>query len=234
LFALISLHNSRNYQIGAASGPDDCGIEGHRNERLWDRVIHSRILDRSIWKSHRTFRTPIAALPGDRVVCSWLPSQGAMALHKEAERICRHLGNLDGLQRTLGNQANILYACSDMEEAMALHKEAERICRQLGNLDGLQHSLCNQANILYAGVDLEGAMALHKEAERICRQLGNIEGLARSLINQALVLLQMGRAREGLPLAEAANRLATKHGYAGLEGQIAPILNALRQAVQEE
>ena len=31
-----------------------------------------------------------------------------MALHKEEERICRQLGNLDGLQASLGNQAIIL------------------------------------------------------------------------------------------------------------------------------
>ncbi len=153
---------------------------------------------------------------------------GAMALHKEQERICRQLGNLDGLQATLGNQALILEDRGDLDGAMALHKEEERICRQLGNLDGLQATLGNQANILKARGDLDGAMALYKEQERICRQLGNVEGLAYSLANQALALGQMGRAREGLPLAEEAHRLAVSHGYAALAGQIAPILNALR------
>jgi hypothetical protein len=33
---------------------------------------------------------------------------GAMALHKEQERLCRELGNKDGLMRSLGNQASIL------------------------------------------------------------------------------------------------------------------------------
>ena len=48
------------------------------------------------------------------------------------------LGNLDGLQTSLGNQALILQARGDLDGAMALHKEEERICRQFGNLDGLQ------------------------------------------------------------------------------------------------
>ena len=101
-----------------------------------------------------------------------------MALHKEQERICRELGNKDGLQASLGNQALILKARGDLDGAMALHKEEERICRELGNKDGLQASLGNQALILKARGDLDGAMALHKEQERICRELGNKDGLA--------------------------------------------------------
>jgi hypothetical protein len=72
-------------------------------------------------------------------------------------------------------------------------------------------------------------MALLKEQEGICRQLGSVDGLATSLANQASVMHQMGRAREGLPLAEEAYRLATTHGYTGLARQIEPILNNLRQ-----
>jgi tetratricopeptide (TPR) repeat protein len=117
---------------------------------------------------------------------------------------------------------------------MALHKEKERICRQLGNLDGLQRTLGNQALILQACGDLDGAMALHKEEERICRQVGTVEGLAVSLANQASVLWKMERAREGLPLAEEAHRLAAGHGYAALARQFGPFLNGLRQAAQSE
>src|SRR5664280_1460878 len=48
---------------------------------------------------------------------------GAMALHKEGECLCRELGNKLGLQATLGNQANILYARGDLDGAMTLYKE---------------------------------------------------------------------------------------------------------------
>jgi len=64
--------------------------------------------------------------------------------------------------------------------------------------------------------------------------LGNVENLATSLINQSLVLQQMGRAREGLPLAEEAYQLATGHGYVALAKQIEPILNAVRRAAQKQ
>jgi nephrocystin-3 len=158
---------------------------------------------------------------------------GAMAMYKEVECICREIENLDGLQLTLGNQANILYARGDLDGAMALHKEQERICRQLGNLDGLSISLGNQALILKARGDFDGAMTLLNEVERHCRQLGNLENLAITLINQTATLRQMGRAREGLLLAEEACRIASSHGYAALANQIEPILNRVRQAAQE-
>ena len=85
-----------------------------------------------------------------------------MALHRQEEQLCRELGNKDGLQRSLGNQALILQARGDLDGAMALHKQEEQLCRELGNKDGLQASLGNQALILQARGDLDGAMALHK------------------------------------------------------------------------
>ncbi len=59
-----------------------------------------------------------------------------------------------------------------------------------------------------------------------------MDGLARSLINQASTLRQMGRAQEGLSLAEEAYKIASSHGYAPLAKQIEPILNGVRRAVQ--
>ncbi len=52
--------------------------------------------------------------------------------------------NLDSLQISLGNQANILYAGAGCRRHGPAQEE-ERICRELGNQDGLQGSLGNQA-----------------------------------------------------------------------------------------
>jgi tetratricopeptide (TPR) repeat protein len=127
---------------------------------------------------------------------------GAMTLHKEAEQIFRQLGNLNGLQGSLGNQALILKDRGDLDAAMALLKAQERICRESGNLDGMRHTLGNQALILKARGDLAGAMTLHKEQERICRQLGKLDGLSKSLSGQAVIL----RARGDLDAAMALHR----------------------------
>ncbi len=63
------------------------------------------------------------------------------------------MGNKDGLQRTLGNQAVILYSCGELDGAMARFKEQERLCRELGNPEGLSRSLANQALLLSSTPD---------------------------------------------------------------------------------
>ena len=87
--------------------------------------------------------------------------------------------------------------------------------------------------ILKATGDLDGAMRLHKEEEAICRQLNDPDGLAISLANQAhLLAFSRSRPEDGLPLAEEAVRIATKHGLRALAQQVEPILNAIRDLVQ--
>ena len=66
------------------------------------------------------------------ILSDWGQLDEAMALNKEAERICKELGNKNGLAHAIGNQANILYARGELDEAMRLLKEQEQICRNLG------------------------------------------------------------------------------------------------------
>ena len=82
-----------------------------------------------------------------------------MAL-KEVEGLCRQLNNLEGLAKTFGNQANILYARGDLDGAIVLYKEEERICRQLDNLEGLQRDFWQSGVDFDSLRDLDGAMAL--------------------------------------------------------------------------
>jgi len=145
-----------------------------------------------------------------------------------AERLCRELGNKDGLQRTLGNQAAILYARGALDGATALYKEQERLCRELGNMAGLSSSLGNQANILQARGNLDGAMALYKEVERRSCELGKPEGIAISLANQAVLLSSTpGRRREARRLADEALAIATSHGYQQLVPQFQRIRGSI-------
>jgi hypothetical protein len=149
---------------------------------------------------------------------------GAMALHKEQERICRELSNRDGLSYSLGSRALILRDRGDLNGAMALLKEQERICRELGNKDGLSASLANQAEMLYARRDLDGAMAVLKGAERICRELGNKHGLSYLLRSRAVILYDRGDLDGAMALHKEAERicheLGNKHGLQiSLEGQ---------------
>jgi hypothetical protein len=104
--------------------------------------------------------------------------------------------------------------------------ERFRASREDGHLQGC---LGNQATILQATGDLDGAMRLHKEEEAICRRLNDPGGLAASLANQAsLLAVRFFRPEDGLPLAEEAARIATKHGLQALAQRIELIVNAIR------
>ena len=136
----------------------------------------------------------------------------ALALWADQERHFRELGDLDGLQISLGNQAAILQARGDLDGALAMHTEEERICRELGDRDGLQASLGNQALILQARGDLDDALALLKETERIYRELGNRDGLQVSLGNQALILRERGDLDGALALLKETERIYRELG----------------------
>jgi nephrocystin-3 len=139
---------------------------------------------------------------------------GAMALLKKQERFCRKLGDKEGLQAALGNQAaiSIIEDRGDLGGAMALLEEQERLCRKLGNKEGLGASLGNQALILKARGDLDGAMALLEEQERLCRELGDKDGLPAALCNQALILKARGDPDGAMALLKEQERLCRELG----------------------
>jgi len=141
---------------------------------------------------------------------------GAMALFKKQERLCRELGDKEGLSNTLGAQAEVLQARGDPNGAMALLKEQECLCRELGDKEGLSDTLGDQAFILQAredlGRDWDGAMDLYKEEERLCHELGNKRGLSRSLGNQAVILSERGDLDGAMALHKEKERLCRELG----------------------
>jgi hypothetical protein len=109
---------------------------------------------------------------------------GAMALPKESERLCRELGNKRGLGISLGNQALIFIARGDLDGAMALFKEQAALCRELGNSLGLVGSLAQQALLLSGIPDRRGearrladealAIATHHDYRQLVPQIQRV------------------------------------------------------------
>jgi tetratricopeptide (TPR) repeat protein len=66
-----------------------------------------------------------------------------LALLKKQEEICLALGNQDSLQRSYGNQANILQGWGRFDEALALLNKVEEICLALGSKQGLGYCYWN-------------------------------------------------------------------------------------------
>ena len=98
----------------------------------------------------------------------------AMELLKEMEQICREIGEWDGLQRSLGQQAAILRDEGEFKQAMTLFKEKERICRELESLDSLAISLGSQALIQGQEFHYKEALSLAEEAYTISVKHGYI------------------------------------------------------------
>lgn len=113
----------------------------------------------------------------------------ALNMHRQAERICRELGDTENLHRALGNQALVLRDIEQLKEALEKHKEEEAICRDRRDLNELSICLGHKGVILYLLGDLKRAMEVLEEQERICRALGNANGLVRILEYAALIAM---------------------------------------------
>lgn len=113
---------------------------------------------------------------------------GAMAVLEETERLCREIGDRDGLAYTLNSQALILQERGELHRATALHQEAQYVYGELANRKGVVFSINNRAKIVQGRADFDGAMALYHEAESIYRGLGNRDRVALPLHDQARVL----------------------------------------------
>lgn len=138
--------------------------------------------------------------------------EGALALHKQEEKLCRKTGDKHGLQRTLGNQALILRMRGDLKGALSLLKDQESLCRKIGEKAGLAGSLNGQALVSKDRGDPNGAMKLNQEAERICREGGFKMELQESLNGQALLLQARGDRKGALALHKEVERLCRELG----------------------
>jgi len=170
------------------------------------------------------------------MIASLLQASGhleeAVRLREYQGECFRKSGELARLAQSLGHQAGLRLARGDYPGAMEVLKQQEEICRQIDDLGGLKGCLGNQAVVLRKRGDYGAALTLHKEEEALCRQLNSSHGVALSLINQAHVLAdKMKQPATALPLAEEAFRLATRHGFNNLAGQIKTRLNRIRQKI---
>ena len=207
----------------------------HRSLMHWGRLIHRH---RPINRYPQTVGRPYYLPPGPsenvQNQASLLQERGdldgAVAVHKRAERLYRELGNKEGLSYSLGSQALIFQSRGDLERAMALHKEAEHLYGELGNRGGLVVSLQNQAKLLQDRGNLDEAMSLHKEVECLCRELGNREALSYSLSSQALIFQDRGDLDSAADLHKAAQQLYRE--LRNREGIVASLDNRAR-IVQE-
>ena len=145
---------------------------------------------------------------------------------KKKEEISRELGNLNGLQHSLGIQAMILCDINHLNESINLLKKQEIICREIGNRHSLQTSLKNQADVLILEGEIEQALTILKEQEEICREMNNTESLAKCLMVQATIFFEPA---EALKTAKAAYQIAINNGHHELAEMIMEVMQRMEE-----
>lgn len=151
--------------------------------------------------------------------------RSSLAELAERERICRQIGDSDGLQETLCQRAMARWFDSldpdDDEhgeaEARELLQEQRHICYETGNLQGLQRWMGTKAWMLWADGWPNPVMRLLRAQERICREIVELDGLAECLAAQAQSFFHDSNdPAAALPLFEEAEAICRDLGHVGL------------------
>ncbi len=148
---------------------------------------------------------------------------GAERLHREALKINRKLGRLEGQAAALGNLGAVAQTRGDLDGAERLHRESLEIERKLGRLEGQASDLGNLGLIALTRGDLDGAERLHRESLEIERKLGRLEGQASDLGNLGLIAGRRGDLDGAERLHREALEINRKLGR--LEGQASDLGN---------
>jgi predicted ATPase/DNA-binding SARP family transcriptional activator len=116
----------------------------------------------------------------------------ARSLGEESLRICRELGDQQGIALSLNNLGIVAKDQGDYEGARALYEESLAIRRRLGDQHGIAASLYNLGDVARVQVGYEGARALYEESLAISRQLGDQRGISLALRNLGNVAKHQG------------------------------------------
>jgi hypothetical protein len=151
-----------------------------------------------------------------------------LAWARQRERLCRALGELDGLREALGARADAIFflwifsgddddadddADEDSPGIFALEREQECICLKTGNLVGLQAWLAGRA--LHESVDGNAVRGLRltRRRARLCRAIGELDGLWQSLLSLARWSRKQGDLGRALKSATEAAAICRDLGH---------------------
>ncbi len=106
--------------------------------------------------------------------------RGALAKFKEAEQICRDIGDEEKLQTCIGNMALAVANTGDTDYAFELLDQKEAICRRIDSHRGLAYTFSNRAAILQSLDRAKEALALAEKSDQLCKQYG-LDDVSRQL-----------------------------------------------------
>jgi tetratricopeptide (TPR) repeat protein len=159
--------------------------------------------------------------------------EGAMEAYREAEAICRNMGQRSILAIVLANQANILRRQGKNRQALSILKEAVEIARQR-NSQYVLLSCLNATSLVYLEKeDYSKALTCLVEQEALCRQIGNQLGLAAALGNKASTLESLWGATPE-ELAALRREEAAIYRELGIRPKLEDALGELARLLQRQ
>ncbi|MBM3270762.1 MAG: AAA family ATPase, partial [Candidatus Sericytochromatia bacterium] len=141
-------------------------------------------------------------------------STGAVAHAREALAVAEEGGVLPLVANARCFLGLLLTTVEPRKEVdgLALLEQSADLARKLGDRYQLNESTLNLGNVQLALGDFPGARASFESCVRYCQEMGAASEEVFALVSLAQVLVEMGRAAEALPHAEAASHLARSQG----------------------
>lgn len=167
----------------------------------------------------------------------------ALTLHLQEERLYLELGDPDGLQRCIGNQATIHAIRGDFLQAKELLTRKERICRDTNNNLSLVHCLLAiaQLNSLHFRNRARGFLQSLEACHIVeAYSLSRVESAARQCLRLALrarvveLQEQRGNPREELQELERCLRVAERYQWTDDAHMVRSMLNATKIAAKRQ
>ncbi|HYG60707.1 MAG TPA: DUF4062 domain-containing protein, partial [Symbiobacteriaceae bacterium] len=162
----------------------------------------------------------------------------------ERQRMAQESGDLDALQRNLGQQAARFSEMGEHARVVSVLTERERICRTLHNRGALGNTLGSKASALRTLGDYDSALALLQEQADLCRDAQDHQGQVLALVDRAeIVGICQARYRQGIVDLMEARHLARRCRASGLEARVRQLLGQMltlrsvetnRQAMEQE
>jgi tetratricopeptide (TPR) repeat protein len=154
---------------------------------------------------------------------------GAVALLREREQVCRDLGDPDMIADALVDLGLLLMKRGDGHGALAKLQEAGRLWHERGELGRLATCILLQAQLREAGNELLDALRLYSEAEQLSRRAGDMEAQVNAVACQARAYARhVGMPAAALPGLLQAQRLAEDNGLIALADQLQKMAAELR------
>ncbi len=117
---------------------------------------------------------------------------GAEDMYREAIKVFRQVGDVEGITTASGNLGDIALARGNLSEAARALSEAIPGYKEMGDPDGVTLTLSDLALIQRLRGDLKAALAGYKEAQSVAQEIADKRAVAYALSGVGDVLVDQG------------------------------------------